>query len=79
MISTLELYGVNPKELANMPYKDALKVKLEGLWGRKKSLADELYRCTDGISASRIQDNLRRVMKAIDLVELQIEEIKESP
>ena len=75
MLSTLELYGVDPKELADMRYEDALYLMRDKIWERKRNLADELYQCTDGITASRIQHDITRAMKAIELTDLRIEEI----
>ncbi len=75
--STLDLYGVEPKELADMPYKEALVLMKIGLWKRKRELADEIFKATDGDMASILQDALRKVMKAIDLTDLRLEEIKD--
>ncbi len=75
-LSTQELYGVEPKELADMKYKDALEVMRTGLWERKKVLVDSLFATTDSDIASQLQDAFRKVMKAIDLMDLKIEEIK---
>jgi len=74
--STEELYGVNPKVLAKMPYDEALLVMSAGLWKRKRKLADELFECQDSEESSRLQDDFRKVTKAIALNELKIEELK---
>lgn len=76
MISTLELYGVEPKKLAEMSYKDALKVMHDGLWNRKKVLADAMFAATNGDEASKVQDDFRKVLKAIELTDLRLEEIR---
>ncbi len=76
LLSTQKLYGVDPKTLANMLYKDALVLMRVGLWKRKKELAMAIYEATDGDVASELQDALRKVMKAIDLTDLRLDEIK---
>ncbi len=73
--STLDLYGVEPKELADMKYADALQLMRVGLWKRKRELATAIYEATDGDIASLLQDDLRKVMKAIDLTDLRLDEI----
>ncbi len=73
--STEELYGVNPEELANLRYADALQLMRLGLWKRKKELAMAIYEATEGDVASELQDALRKVMKAIDLTDLRLEEL----
>ena len=75
-LSTEALYGVPPKELGDMLYKDALQVMKAGLWNRKRILADELFASTDGDEASAIQEAHKKVLKAIDLTDLRIEELK---
>ncbi len=77
LLSTQELYGVNPKTLADMKYSNALKVMKAGLWKRKRKIADDIFAATNGDTASTLQDDLRKVMKAIDITELRINEIRE--
>lgn len=74
--STLSLYGVEPKELSKMDYGRALNVKYLGLLKRKKELANDLFECVNYTKAVEIQVDFKKIMKAIDLVKLQIEEIK---
>ncbi len=76
ILSTQELYGIDPKTLANMLYKDALKVMHDGLWQRKRGIADAIFAATDGETASALQEDLRKAMKAIDITDLRLEEIK---
>ena len=75
LMSTEELYGVKPSELADMTYRAALTLMRVGLWKRKKELAMAIYEATEGDVASELQDALRKVMKAIDLTDLRLEEI----
>lgn len=75
--STVELYGVNPKVLAEMKYKDALQVMYKGLWKRKRKIADLLFEEKEHDVAVKLQDDLRKVTKAIALTDLKIEEIKD--
>ncbi len=75
LMSTEELYGIKPTELADLRYADALQLMRLGLWKRKKELAMAIYEATEGDVASELQDALRKVMKAIDLTDLRLEEI----
>ena len=76
MISkTMELYGVDPADLAEMKYGDALQALRVGLINRKKELADKLFLCREYKEASAIQSDIRKVMKAMDINDLRIEEI----
>ena len=74
--STQALYGVDPMVLSKMSYEDALALMLAGLWKRKREKADAIFAATDGDEASLLQDELRKIMKAIELTDLKIEEIK---
>ena len=74
--STQQLYGVDPHVLAEMPYKEALLLMNKGLWKRKRELADALFQATTGDEASAIQNEFRKVLKAISLTDLRLEEIK---
>ena len=71
-----KLYGIDPIKLAEMKYKDALVLMGAGLWQRKRKLADELFECTDGNESSLLQNEMRRVTKAIALNDMKMEEIK---
>lgn len=75
--STEELYGVSPKVLANMTYKNALETKKQGLLKRKRRVADEMFLATDyDTEVAPLQVSLKKVTKALQLVDLQLEEIK---
>jgi hypothetical protein len=74
-LSTQELYGVDPLTLGDMRYRDALDAMEQGLWDRKRMLADELFACTDGDEASELQMAMKRTAKAIALTELKKDEI----
>ena len=74
--SSSELYGIDPKILAKKPYDEALLIMGAGLWKRKRKLADELFECTDGEESSRLQNEMRKVTKAIALNDMKIEELK---
>ena len=72
---TQTLYGVDPAELAKMPYGKALQSLKAGLLNRKKELADKLFLCREYKEASAIQSDIRKIMKAMDINDLRIEEI----
>lgn len=76
MMSTLELYGVAPEKLADMSYREALNIMHAGLWVRKGELTEALFATTDGDVASEIQNEYRKVLKAINITDLRIDEIK---
>jgi len=76
--STKEVYGVDPKVLANMSYKDATQLKLEYANKKYKEVADKIFQAkhdTPYEELVQLDMELNRLSKAIALCELQLEEI----
>ena len=73
--STEQLYGVSPTELAEMKYKDALLLMRKGLIKRKGELSDAMFKMYE--YDPDIEMQMKKVIKAIKLTDLRIDEIKE--
>ena len=74
MLSTKALYGVDPSELAEMKYKDALLLMRKGLIKRKGELSDAMFQMYE--YDPEIEMEMKRVIKAIMLTDLRLDEIK---
>jgi len=79
--STEEVYGVNPKELANMTYKEALERKLEYVKRSLRETAYDIYSAYGDNSVgyeeySAANLKYKRLVKALELVELQLSELE---
>ena len=74
--STESLYGVHPQDLANMTYKQALEAKKAGLLNRKKNITDEMFVTSDHQRGTQLQEEYKRIMKALAIVEADLELIK---
>jgi len=76
---TEKVYGVDPKILVDMSYKDAIILKYKNAKERKKQVANEMFNKTIGPENYnkfiRLDAELRKLDKAIELCELQLEEI----
>jgi len=79
--STREIYGIEPETLRDLPYKEALQLKLEGV---KKTYGDavtrefEMYKAKNPYEELAEQNEwIKYLQKARILTELQIEELKE--
>ena len=69
MHTTKYLYGIDPKKLADMPYKEALEYKKE----KAKELLEELYKPSFW---DRDDQRIAAVCKAIKFTETLLEELK---
>ena len=78
--STVEIYGINPEELKNLTYEEALKRKLEGVKQKYNEAVDTLfkmYRDPDVpyVAFSEQNEWVKYLTKAANLTELQIAEL----
>lgn len=69
MRTTEELYGINPKELADMPYKIALVACREGAKNRLRELMKYNY-------MDRDERLIYEVNKAFDWCDKKLEELR---
>ena len=67
--TTIELYGINPIELADMPYRDALVACKEGAKRRLWELMQDNYNVRD-------ERLIYEINKAFDWCEKKLEEIR---
>ena len=75
LVATQELYGIDPKTLAHLPYCEALVKMKEGLLKRKSELTNEMFLAVE--YKPELEKEYKRVLKAIKLTELRMEEINE--
>jgi len=77
--TTEEIYFISPTDLSDMPYLEALELKLSGVKENKKIVADTWLRETlegkDYKTISTINQTLDYLSKAESLVKLQILEV----
>ena len=71
---TKALYGVEPSELAEIKYKDALLLMRKGLMKRKGELSDAMFAMYE--YDPEIEMEMKRIIKAIKLTDLRLNEIK---
>jgi uncharacterized lipoprotein YehR (DUF1307 family) len=76
---TKEVYGVDPKELADMSYKKATRLKYEYAKAKKKEIVKKMFSNSQMPyeEVSKLNMELNKIEKAIELAELQLEEIGE--
>ena len=81
---TKEVYGVDPKVLAEMSYKEATQLKLEFAKSELKKLSEEMKKRWDSTTFSRedyarlsaLNKKFTELQKAIKLAELQLAELQ---
>jgi len=80
--STIEIYGIEPETLKDLPYKEALQRKLEGVkktYCEAVNLEFEMYKSKTPYEILAEQNEwIKYLRKALALTELQLEELKEN-